>query len=254
MEKEKGHLYATIISLIIGIVSLIISTIAVFFTFTILIINIWQFRDTKRHQDWTRNEISRKPELYLEARGDEPVDSIYNKIDCKAMIFRCDLVNSGKECAKNIEIKHSRYLDSDPKLSIYISSQGKDEPIFYTPNDETADTMSFDVGKINPFMGNDTTADSTISIYVPNASTTVYFKKTDESTVLIPLYYYNRISFQENANEVKKVELHYIWLLWNMSQEIDTYCIPYTITSDEGIFEDTLKIKNPFCNNDKIQK
>jgi len=223
-----------------------LSVLVFFVSAASLLFLICQSKGTRDYQKLSIKEISRKPKLYIEAREPAPVDSIYNRINNKAMIFRCNLINSGNEGAKDIKIRHSLYLADDPTISIYVSSQGKDKPIFYTPNDKTADSLSFNAEKIKLFIENDTAADSTISIYVPSADTTVYFKKTDASTVSIPLYYYDGISFQENPNKVERAELHYIWLLWNISPKTDTYYIPYTITSNRGIFQDTLKIKNPF--------
>jgi len=194
-------------------------------------------------------EMSRKPELYLEVRDEEPVDSIYNKIDCKAMIFRCTLFNSGNDIARNIKILHS--LDVDSAISILVTSQTRDDVTFLNrEGNELGDTSTFPTATKNEL--EDTIAKfDTLYFPIDGNSTKIdthYFERTNRNIVSINVsQHYKPISYGKDS----PLKLHFIWLLRNVSPEIDTYYIPYTITSDKGAFQDTLKIKNPFYNENK---
>ncbi|MBN1695352.1 hypothetical protein JW879_08130 [candidate division WOR-3 bacterium] len=191
------------------------------------------------------NEMSRKPELYLEVRDIDPVNTTYNKINYKAIIFRCNLFNSGNAIAKDIQINHR--LDVDPALSISVTSTEEDDfTIYYTGGDELVDTT---IGSGFPFSEKSVEKFDTLYFKKTTGDTTKvdthYFEKTNENAVLMQVYKYHRgISF--GRSERRGLKLHFIWLLSNVSEEINNYYIPYTITSDKGSFEDIMKIKNPF--------
>jgi len=186
-------------------------------------------------------QMSRKPELYLEARDIDTVNTTYNKINNKAMIFRCDLLNSGNEVARNIKITHSLYLDVDSTLSVRLTSQkGDDFGFFNRYGNEPGDTITninppsivkFDTLYFPRIVGDSTKID------------THYFKRANSNTVSIDVSkYYKMISYGKDSS----LKLHFIWLLRNVSTEIDMYYIPCTIKSDKGNFEDIITIENPF--------
>jgi len=192
------------------------------------------------------NEMSRKPKLSLEVREPEPVDTIYNKINNNAMIFRCDLVNSGNDDAKNIEIGHSLNLDTYSSLSIRVTSQTEDD-ISSLYSDRPIDTTSLSSPKSPDY----TKCDTFFFPKLPDSVKidTVRFPSNTRNWITLEVHkHYESISYG------RPFKLHYTWLLWNISPKTDAYYIPYFIYSDKETFEGTLRIKNPFYINDKIQK
>lgn len=76
------------------------------FTVGILFLGIWQFSIIKKYQDWSRKEMSRKPDLSL----------VINKIDTldtsNSLRFYCSLKNTGNEIAQNVQIRHRLFPSS----------------------------------------------------------------------------------------------------------------------------------------------
>jgi len=213
-------------------------------------VGVWQFTVTKTYQNWTREEMSRRPELHLEPREpDFDIEFIDKNIDSKAMIFRCDLVNSGDQIARYIQIRHFLYLYYNSIVSIFVYSQLEEDLVFYNAGKHTADVsmLGWKQAIITRNKKKDKVTDSTICVYVPNVEDTVCFKVTNRNAVSMKIYK-NRevIYYDENEGQNYRVKLPYVWLLVDLPPHIDTFYIPYSIDSDRGIFQDTLKIKNPF--------
>lgn len=69
-------------------------------TIGILFLGVWQFSIIKGYQEWSRKEMSRRPDLSL----------VINKIDTldtsNSLRFYCSLKNTGNEIAQNVQIRH----------------------------------------------------------------------------------------------------------------------------------------------------
>jgi len=221
-------------------ISIGLTVIMVLLTIGIVAFGIYQFNITKIYQDWTIKEMSRKPELYLEAREIEIVDSIN-----KEAIFRCDLVNSGDRIAKYIQIRHSlsRYFDSTRSISVYSPLK---DIVFYRDESNARDSI-LDRGSYNTEKIKILDSTNSVSGYSAEKKGTVYFAETDKNAVSMKVYKNQEvIYFDQKEGQDYSLKLPYIWRLSNMSPKIDAYYIPYFIDSDEGIFEDTIRIENPF--------
>jgi hypothetical protein len=234
---------------------IILSIIALLLSFKIYNLGDRQFRVTKTYQDWTIKEMSRSPELYLKPREpDSDIEFIDKNIDSKAMIFRCNLVNSGDQIAKYIQIRHSLYLYYNSIVSIFVYSQLKEDLVFCNAGNHNVDVSL--LGWKQTFLTRnkkkDKVNDSTICVYVPNVEDTVCFKVTNRNTVSMKVYKNQEIIYY-NQNEGPKyeVKLPYVWLLVDLPSNIDAFYIPYIIDSDRGAFQGTLKIKNRFYNENK---
>lgn len=86
--------------------SQVLSIFLLIFTIGILFLGVWQFSIIKGYQDWSRKEMSRKPDLSL----------VINKIDTldtsNSLRFYCNLKNTGNEIAQNVQIRHRLFPPS----------------------------------------------------------------------------------------------------------------------------------------------
>jgi len=196
-------------------------------TAAFLVLGFYQFKVTKAYQEWSIKEMSRKPKFSIESREPEIIDSI-NKV----IIFRCNLVNSGNDIAKYVQIRHPLYLDADSTLSIYVSSIAKNDIVYYR------NTYCEEKNKAT---------DSLPSIYVFSTAKNDTVDFTEKNMVSMKVYKNQEvIYFDQNESYDYSLKLHYIWQLSNMSPQTDTYYIPYFIDTDKGIFEDSIRVGNPF--------